>query len=198
LGGKISEPGKGLMDRLAVGEADAILRNLLERHPELRDEAERIAQVIVNTPSAEHIADQVFNAITSVDLDALNERAGAHSWGYVEPSEAAIELLEESLEDWIDDMKRKAELGLTPGAEAICAGIVQGLYRARNVNSDGALGWAPDFPAEEAGHVLDELLRSFTGKAKGAAQERLLGALVARAREWESLLRRAANDAFKK
>src|SRR5258705_7935424 len=94
LGGTVSEPGKGLMDRLAVGEADAILRNLLERHPELRDEAERIAQVIVNTPSAEHIADQVFNAITSVDLDALNERAGAHSWGYVEPSEAAIELLE--------------------------------------------------------------------------------------------------------
>src|SRR5437867_12954569 len=84
---EVSEPGKNLLDRLAVGEADAILRNLLEKHPELRQEAEQIAQVIVCTPSAEDIADEVFNAITDVDLDTLNERAGAHSWDYVEPSE---------------------------------------------------------------------------------------------------------------
>src|SRR2546430_8612475 len=37
----------------------------------------------------------------------LNARAGSHEWGYVEPSEAAWEILEETVEPVLDDMKRQ-------------------------------------------------------------------------------------------
>jgi hypothetical protein len=73
------------------------------------------------------------------DLEPLNGRAGSHSWGYGEPSEAAVELLTEAVEDRVEEMKRNLELGLLAPAEALCAGIVQGLYRARDTRSDGAL-----------------------------------------------------------
>jgi hypothetical protein len=62
--------------------------------------------------------------------------------------------MDESLQDLADDMKRKADLGLVPAAQAVCAGIVQGLYQTRHVKSDGALGWAPDFPTEHAGYIV--------------------------------------------
>lgn len=189
---------KRLLDRLTPDEANAVLDGLLKKHPDLKAEAEKLARKIVTSPSIEDIADEVFHAVTSVDLDALNERAGSHSWGYVEPSEAAWELLEESLEHLIDDMKRQAELGLAAGAEAICVGIVEGLYRARSVNSDGALGWAPDFPIEHAGHVFQEFLRSSAPAAKLAAWKPLLETLAARGPEWTDMLRRAADPSAKK
>jgi hypothetical protein len=40
------------------------------------------------------------------DYDGLNGRSGSHSWGYVEASEAAGELLEEAVEPFVNDMKR--------------------------------------------------------------------------------------------
>jgi len=36
--------------------------------------------------------------IRALDYEDLNARAGSHKWGYVEPSEAAWEILEETVE----------------------------------------------------------------------------------------------------
>lgn len=185
------------LDKLTSEEAHTVLCELLKSRPELQPEADELAGNVITSPSIEEIADEVFHAVTSIDLDALNERAGSHSWGYVEPSEAACELLDESLDDLIANMKRQAELGLAAGAEAICVGIVEGLYRVRNVNSDGALGWAPDFPIEEAGHVLEEFIRSSSSDAKLVASQPLLEILAARAPEWMDMLRRIVNQSAK-
>ena len=110
--------------------------------------------------SVEEVAQDVHDRIVGIGLDALSGRAGKYSWGCVEPGEAATELMDESIQDLVDDMKRKAELGLPLAAQVVCAGIVQGLYQARDTNSDGALGWAPDFPGEHADYVVGEFLRA--------------------------------------
>jgi hypothetical protein len=183
-----------VIDRLASDEANTVLRALLDKHPELRPEAEQIAADVMSSSSAEDIAGAVFLRVTGVDLDDLSDRAGSHSWGYVEPGQAAVELLEESVEDLLEDMKRKAELGLVPAAEALCAGIVKGLYRARKTKSDGALGWDPDFPAEHAGYAVEELIRSCPPAARQATLERAVEALVPEVPEWEDMLRRIAKD----
>ena len=183
-------PAEGVLDRLAADEATAVLRLLLEEHPELRSEAEQLATDLVSSSSVEDVADNIFARITGVDLDALNQQAGAHSWGYVEPSEAAWELLEEEVEDLVSDMKRKADLRLASAAEAVCRGIVEGLYRARHTKSDGALGWAPDFPLEKAPSVIEVMIESIDPKDKSAAQTRLLEALAVTVPEWMNSLRR--------
>src|SRR6266478_2702389 len=86
-----------ILDRLAGEEANAVLRQLLEKHSELRAEAERIAVGLLSSQSVEDIAAEVSDAMMGVDLDALNGRAGKHAWGYVEPGDAAMELLEEAI-----------------------------------------------------------------------------------------------------
>jgi hypothetical protein len=195
----VREPrAAGVLDRLAFEEANAVLRRLLDTHPELRPEAEQIATDHMASSSAEDVATDVFHRVTGIDLDALNGRAGTHSWGYVEPGQAAMDLLVEAVEDFVEDMKRKAELGLESAAEVACAGIVQGLYRAEKTRSDGALGWAPDFPGEEAGFVVEELIRSSRPKVRRVVGKRLIEILATQAPEWEDFLRRAVHSSIGK
>ena len=170
-----------------------MLRQLLEKHPELRPEAGQFATEYVSSSSIDEIAQDVYHRITDIDLEELTGRAGKHPWGYVEPGEAAIELMDESLQDLADDMKRKAELGLGLAAQAVCTGIVQGLYQARDTKSDGALGWAPDFPAEHAGYIVEEFLRACSPAAREEARKNLEAILAKCAPEWTKGLMRVCN-----
>ncbi len=187
----------GVLERLRPEEAAAVLHQLLAKHPELRSAAEKLATQLVSASSIDEVSEDVHYQITSIDLEALNGRAGAHSWGYVEPSEAATELLSEALEDLVEGMRRNAELGIVSAAGVICAGIVDGLYRARDTKSDGALGWAVDFPIEEAGHVVSDFLRSCPLSARTPAQASLMEVLAERVPEWAEGLKRAAERAVR-
>jgi hypothetical protein len=186
-----------LLERLSPQEAVEVLKQLLEIHPELRQEAEQCATSHVSSTSVEDVAEDVQARITNIDLDALNGRAGKHSWGYVEPGDAAVELLEESIEDLNDDMKRKAELGLVAVAEVVCVGIVRGLYGVRDTNSDGALGWAPDFPGEHADYTVGEFIRACSPSTRKEARKSLLVTLVECVPEWAKGLERAADRAVR-
>lgn len=183
-----------ILDRLSNEECVSLLHILLEKHPEIRPEAEQLAKDLMDSPSIEEVADGVLFRITGVDLEALNERAGSHSWGSVEPSEAARELLEESLEDLVADMKRRCELDLVSTAETICSGIVVGLYQAKDVNSDGALGWDPDFPAEHACYAITEFFDSNGGVMNDNSKEKIRSTLSNFAPEWNDMLRRAIQE----
>ena len=72
------------------------------------------------------------DAIRSLDLDDLESRAGRHSWGYTEPSEAAGELLQEVVDPFLEDLKRRMDLGLVAEAMEVCKGILLGLYSGRS------------------------------------------------------------------
>ena len=99
----------------------------------------------------EGIAEDVEQAVLDLDLDDLNARAGRKRWGYVEPTEAAWELLEEAVAPYLDEMRRRTELGLEAAAVAACQAIVLGLYRCQGQATDRVIGWAEDSPAEIAG-----------------------------------------------
>ena len=145
----------GTLKRLKADEAAAVLRRLLEVHPDLSSEAEEIARSLLHEVEYEEIAAQIEDEIRALDYDALNARAGSHEWGYTEPSEAAEEILEETVEPFLEDMKRHLELGLEAEALEICQGLVLGCYRLSQQEGGDVLGWAPDFPVEAAGHALE-------------------------------------------
>jgi len=148
-----------VLERLETAEAEGVLRRLLAAHPALRAEAETIARSQMGTVSFEVVADEVDEAARSLDIDDLNRRAGRHEWGYVEPTEAAWEILEETVQPYIVDIKRRIDLGLEADALEICKGVVLGLHRIEQAKAGGLLEWAPDFPAEAAGDVLETWCR---------------------------------------
>jgi len=197
-GGHLSKPkarAASVLGKMAPSELATVLRALLTKHPELRPEAESIAVEMVSSPSVENIAEEVLDAVTSLGIDSFHGRAGKQSWGYVEPTEAAWELLGEAVEDVITDMKRRMDLGLHEAAQAICCGIVLGLHKAKGVGSDGPLGWAPDFPAEEACHAVAELIGACSAKDRRAVRDRIVEILGELVPGWDGMIARAANRA---
>ena len=180
------------LDRMGSHELAGVLRAVLTKHPELCAEAEQIAIDMIAVPSVEDVADEVHDAVTALGIESFHGRAGKHEWGYVEPTEAAWELLTEALEDVLADMKRRADLGLHQAAEAICCGIVVGLHSAKETSSDGPLGWAPDFPAEEACHAVAELIRVCSPDDRARVRSGLVDALSKLVPGWDEMIRRAA------
>jgi hypothetical protein len=144
-----------LLDRLKPDEALTVLRDLLKAHPDLSSEAYEITRSLLRQLEYEDVAAEMEDEIRALDYEDLNARAGSHQWGYVEPSEAAWEILEETVEPLLDDLKRHIELGLEAEALEICKGMVLGLYRLSEREGGDLLGWAPDFPAEAARNALE-------------------------------------------
>ena len=95
--------------RLKGEEAAALLRTLLKKHPELAGEVEALAGSVIGDVSTEDIAQDVEDAVRWLDLEDLNSRAGSHADGYIEPSEAAWELVEEAVMPFIEDITRRVE-----------------------------------------------------------------------------------------
>src|SRR5260370_25747202 len=128
--GRIRKPATvGMLERLDADELAGVLRSLLRKHPDLKRDAESMATAVVSSPSVKDIADEVCTNMTSLDVDELSGRAGKHSWGYVEPDQAAQELLEEAIAESIADMNRRMDLGLEAASEATSLGIVTALFR---------------------------------------------------------------------
>jgi hypothetical protein len=159
--GKPSQGETSALASLGAAEQGAVLEELLRRRPELRREAERIAREQLADTDREAVAEELEGTLRSLSSDELNARAGRQRWGYVEPTEAAWELLDESVEPYGREIERLDGLGMTVAAVETALGVVTGLYRCRGCDdSDLLLSWAPDFPAEAAGDVIDALVKA--------------------------------------
>ncbi|HME72569.1 MAG TPA: hypothetical protein VKM54_22295 [Myxococcota bacterium] len=188
----VAREGK-VLAQLKSEEGAGVLRSLLERHPELVAEAEEIARARVTDVDRDAVAEDVQEAVLDLDIDELETRAGSKTWGYVEPTEAAWELLEEAVHPFLEEMKRDIALGFEAAAAAMCAGIVLGLYQCRDRSSDQLLGWAVDFPAETARHAVVMLARE--SRAKHRRGWKLPDASVDQVPEWADMIGRASKPA---
>ena len=144
------------LNALRAGEGTQVLSDLLDRHPELAAEADAIARDFLSGFDFQQVAREVAEAIQDVPLEEIQGRAGRHEHGYVEPEEAAWEVLEEGLEPFHADVRRFLKAGLRDLARQVCMGIVLGLYRAAHEGKGPLLPYAPDFPAEAAGWAIEQ------------------------------------------
>lgn len=144
-----------LLESLNEGEAAIVLRRLLVAHPELDPETEEIAKALLRDDNFEDIAEDVYDFVQVLRHDELNGRAGRHEWGYVEPGEAASEILSETVAPLLDDLKRRADLGLEDEALEMCKGLILGFYRLDHDGGGDLLQWAPEFSVETAAYALE-------------------------------------------
>jgi hypothetical protein len=143
---------------LDSAEKGAVLEELLRSQPALRTAAERIAREQLADAEHEMVAEEVESELRSLSSDELSGRAGRQRWGYVEPAEAAWELLEETVGSHEREIERLLALGMIGSAVETAIGLIAGLYRCEGCeDGDLLLSWAPDFPLEQAGVVVDKL-----------------------------------------
>ena len=181
--------------RLKGEETVTLLRTLLRKHPEMVGEVEALVGSVIGDVSIEDIAHAVEDAVRWLDLDDLNSRAGRHADGYVEPGEAAWELVEEAVMPFIEDITRRVEGGQREAAIATCAGVVRGLRRLHDTEGGEVLKWTPDSPGEMVGLAVGALRKALRGAEEPhniAAPTRGLPNLLREAApEWGELLERS-------
>lgn len=137
-------------------EKAVVLDELVKDDRELARRAEHAARSRLGHVDADEVATTVADALLALDHEELSAHAGRTGYGYVEPTEAAWWLLEQAVEPWLEDITRRATLGLSEAARRLGLGILQGLYRVHDRTGDDGLllAWAPDFPGEAADRVI--------------------------------------------
>ena len=142
-------------------ERASILAALVANAPGLRQRAEAIAEHILTTVDVATISDLIAENILDLGTEDLANRAGARRHGYVEPTDAAWQLLEEAIEPWLEDLRRRGRLGLNQAATDLASAMTQALEtldeRADRIDDCLLRQWAPDFPFEAMSWVEREL-----------------------------------------
>ncbi len=144
------------LDRITTDERAQVFAEMLVAHPELVAEAERRALSRLAVADADEIAGSLARALREADVDQLAYRAGrVLGRGYVHESEAAYEILDELLQPDLDDLARRAALGLQDAASQIGLGLLWGLANCRTAVVGGTvLAYAgPDVTDELAWSV---------------------------------------------
>jgi hypothetical protein len=150
---------RSALDALSAAEKAAVLDELLIGRPDLREPAEAYAARLMKDVDRSAVADDV-GALQYLGIDELSGRAGYRpGFGYVDPTEAADEILDEALQPFLDDLRRRAGLGIGSAATEVAAGILLGLYNCRDGSSETLLEYAPDYAAERASAVVSDCTR---------------------------------------
>jgi hypothetical protein len=148
------------LDALSTAEKAAVLDKLLAARPDLRGPAEAYAAQAMTDADRSAAADDVEDALQGLGIEELNIRAGYRPGrGYVHPAEAADEILDEALQPFLDDLQRRAGLGMRSAAVKLAAGVLLGLYNCRHGNSETLLEYSPDYAAERASGVVSDCAR---------------------------------------
>ncbi|MDQ1440383.1 MAG: hypothetical protein QOG97_611 [Acidimicrobiaceae bacterium] len=144
-----------VLDRLTSGERGYLLGALLAAHPELAAEAECLALSQLAAVDAEAVAEAIEWSLREADAEQLDYRAGrVRGRGYVHVNEAATGIVEELLQPELDDLIRRAALGLHDAARQIAIGLLRGLA---NCQIDVEVGTVRAYAGPD---VTDDLVRS--------------------------------------
>jgi len=146
---------------LVAEEKAHVLDALVAADPRLAASATGVARTRLCEVAVDDVAAAVADALLALDREDLVARAGRTRYGYVEPTEAAWQLLEEALEPWLQDIARRAGLGLVAACVNLACGVVRGLRNVEGCdNGERLLSWAPDFPAEATESVRGALSKA--------------------------------------
>ena len=145
------------LDALSTAEKATVLDELLAARPDLREPTEAYAAQVMTDADRSAVAGDVEDALQGLGIEELNARAGYRPGrGYVHPAEAADEILDEALQPFLDDLQRRADLGMRSAAVELAVGVLLGLYNCRHSNSETLLQYSPDYAAERASGVVSD------------------------------------------
>ncbi len=145
-----------ILDKINADDALAILKILVKEDASLRKRMEDAALEYFIEVEADDIADEVFNELDSLEVEDVWDQSGPTSYGYVDPSETAWEMLEDALEDYLGELKKYLELGMDEEAKKYCMGILKGLYKFEKESKNAFKDWAADAPADNFIKVFDQ------------------------------------------
>jgi hypothetical protein len=174
-----------LIKRLTADQALKVVNRLSEKGGKIRKAVLAEARNLLMAVDLDETADEVFSVLESIDVQNCWARSGKSRYGYTEPSEVAVEIVEEELRPFYDQAKRYRELGMPEQETIYCMGVILGIYRYEHESKSEFREWCEDVPIECAGYLLD----TWRKRNKGTAAARAMNEFIqSRCPKWAKYL----------
>lgn len=144
-----------ILNNISGGDALTILKILVRGNAKLAQRVEQIAKENLSDIDPEIIAEDVYFQLNALEPEEVWDRSGKTRHGYIDPSEAADELFEETLEPYIEELNKYMNLSMDEQAMYYCLGILQGIRKFETEATTDYKDWATDSPEIHFDNVLE-------------------------------------------
>ena len=144
-----------IIERLSPTDASSILQVLAASDEALAARITAMALARLSPVDVEEVAAALYDELEALKVEEVWDRTGRTRDGYVEPSEAADQLVEAALAPFLQDLARYQTLGLRAEANRMCEGLLLGFYQFQHESTSKFKNWAPDAPIIFAEAVVD-------------------------------------------
>ena len=155
-----------IFNKISPSEALEILKQIAKTDKKLKKRIVELAEDLFRSVDVEAVCDDVFDALDGIDVHELWDRAGPKTDGYTSPEDMAVEMFEEALELFIQEMYRLFDLKMRQEAKLYCMGILKGIYQYEEDSGSEFKDWATDVSVESFGYVLNEWKKNSNNKDK--------------------------------
>jgi len=145
-----------IFNKISPDEALEILKQIAKTDKKLKKRIVDLAEDLFKDVDVESICDGVFFALDGIDVHELWDRAGSRTDGYTSPEDIAVEMFEESLEPFLQELYRLFDLKMHREANLYCMGILRGIYQYEEDSGSEFKDWATDVPGESFGYIIEE------------------------------------------
>jgi hypothetical protein len=149
---------KNLLNKLTGEQALDVLQRLAARKGAVADAILAEAKRVLAAVDVDEIADEVFDQLDRIAVEDCWDTAGGHRDGYTALDDAAVQLIEEKLQPFVDPVERYHSMGMAKQEQDYCMGVILGTYRYEKESKSEFKEWCEDMPAECAVCLLDEWL----------------------------------------
>lgn len=133
-----------IIDQLSPADALAVLKILARTDAETAAQIAEVAAAYLRGVDLEEVAFVLYDELTLLKVEEVWDRAGAKRHGYVDPTDAAYEMIGRVLDPYLQDLKKYQRLGMNAEANQICMGLLLGFYRFDHESDSEFKDWAPD------------------------------------------------------
>lgn len=144
-----------IINRLSPNDALAVLKTLAHGDETLAARIAKIATAHLSEVNPEHVALELYDELDSLEVEEIWDRAGPSRHGYVDPGEAADEMVDEIIAPYLEELAKYQALGMNAEANRMCMGLLLWLYRFEDQSSSTFKEWAPDAAGIFADAVVD-------------------------------------------
>ena len=155
-----------IFDKISPNEALEILRQITKIDNGLKKKIIKLAEALFKDVDVEKICADVFYALDGIDVHDLWDRAGPKTDGYTSPEDMSVDMFEEALEPFVQEMQRLLDLKMRQEAKLYCMGILKGIYQYEKDSESEFKDWASDVPGESFGYILREWGKNRNNKDK--------------------------------
>ncbi|KAF5412214.1 MAG: hypothetical protein C5S43_02240 [Candidatus Methanocomedens sp.] len=147
---------KQVLYNLISEHAHGILIRLADEDAKISKRIEELALEYLTDVDPDGIAEDIFYDLNILDVEDVWNNSGSTRYGYVDPNELAFEMFEETLEPYIDDLRKCQKISMDEKAKLHCMGILKGIDQFEREGTTEFKDWAVDAPHENFIQVFEE------------------------------------------